>query len=205
MRLLPQRISVLGLTAPLLLLLGVAGAWYLAATSTAPIVVPERDLAAYHQIQASDLKTTMRRKRSGRGDFTTVPALIGRYALVPLHTGEPVSEISVGPRLPDGALDHVAVIGVPLVRGSGINRAIEPGKQLQIVFSAVGEPAPIDGVWILAKSTDSTAVVLALPTDRQGDFATNAPKGYIITTLLGTPPASKSTATVTAHCPKPVR
>lgn len=205
MRVLPRRLSVLGLAAPLLFVLGIAGALYLARSPGDPLVVPIRDLGAYHQIQSGDLKTIVRRRHSGRGKFTRATDLIGRYGLAPLHAGEPVSEAAVGPRLPDGALDHVTVIGVSLVRGAGTNRAIEPGNQLQIVFSAIAAPAPIGDVWILAKSKDSASAVLALPTDRQSDFAINAPKGYLISTLSGTPPASKSTLTVTAHRPKPVR
>jgi hypothetical protein len=188
MRFLPERSSVLRLALPLVFLVGVAGALYLAAKPVAHLVVPAHALSAYHQVQADDLKTIVRRKRGGENEFTSPQDLVGRYALVALPADQPVSERSVGPRLAGGALDHVFIIGVSLASGAGTNRAIEPGRQVQIVFSAIGGPAPIEGVWILSKSQDGTSAVLALPTDRLNDFAANSPKGYLIGTSLDTLP-----------------
>jgi len=188
MSFLPKRIPVLRLVLPLVFLVGVAGAFYLAAKPVAHLVVPAHALNAYHQVQAADLTTIVRRKQSGENEFTNPQDLVDRYALVALSADQPVSERSVGPQLAAGALDHVFIIGVSLPLGAGTNRAIEPGRRVQIVFSAIGGPAPIEGVWILSKAQDGTSAVLALPTDRLKDFAVHSPKGYLIGTSLDTLP-----------------
>jgi hypothetical protein len=188
MRFLPRQSSVLALVLPLVFVVGVVGALYLAAKPVTHLVVPAHALNAYRQIQADDVKTIVRRKQSGENEFTSPQDLVGRYALVALPADQPVSERSVGPQLTTGALDHMFIIGVSLASGAGTNMAIEPGRQVQIMFSATGGPAPIEGVWILSKSQDGTSAVLAIPTDRLNDFAASSPKGYLIGTSLDTLP-----------------
>jgi Flp pilus assembly protein CpaB len=82
-----------------ILALGAAGSWYLHDRAQRMVIVAARDLPAFHQIRASDLKKAeLAAGGSNSGGRQRPSDMVGKYTLATVSKGKPLTAGSLGPR-----------------------------------------------------------------------------------------------------------
>ena len=167
----PLRLPVSLFTVLVVLLLGVAGAVYLASSADKRIraVVLKRDLAAFQLIMPGDVEVQMIKSDRRQPDIILrSDDVADRYTLFPISKGQPVASSLLGPRVDPHRLLGSVVTGLQVGENVILANRLQRGTLVDLVIAP--KTAEQD-----KKATHIIKDVLLLDT-----IATQPPGSYVI-------------------------
>lgn len=101
------------------------------------VIVPKRDLPAYHQIQAADLTAEVRlTKQPQAGMAMNAEDVVGRYTLEAASEGKPMVEVQLGPVVNAALFSGKTIVEVPVPTATVLIGRIKAGDIVDIVFES---------------------------------------------------------------------
>jgi Flp pilus assembly protein CpaB len=140
--------------------IGAGGIVYLALDrNTEPVYVAVRDLPAYHQLTADDLR--LADIRAPADAIRDQHVLVGHYTLVPIEHDRPFQSPRLGPRLAAGALTG-PLIAVRAAAETTMGGRLARGDRVDVVLPDSRLP---DALVVDIVDGTNAAVILQVPAD----------------------------------------
>lgn len=176
--------------AVVVILVGIPAAVYLfwhEARTSVSVPVPKQDLPAYHPIRPGDLvQKTYAARNIPANTFRKPQEITGRYTLTQIPKQKPLTEKQLSSKVNLTYLANTVAVAIPATPATTLGGSLQAGDIVDITFAsptakAGSSPSPVvfPNILVLdvkpaSQANSPSAVVIALPSKRQKEFATHS-------------------------------